>query len=233
MKTIRIFLLIFFLGFIANAQEKKTMVRTTRSGDLEGKVFNKITGEVITNMQLMGLVKEKPGLKMESFYDKYGDLEKSLYDPNNPFKDYSKDPNKRPKIGESFPEFVFKTIDEEEFSSEDLKGNWVLIHFYPITRFINKERWKKLSLDLQKARESFEIVCFGVFAYDDDLIEPVGEFKQEIRLVNNGNGFYSKYHIIEIPTTVLINPEGIIVKYFYESDPIDFLSFLKDTSSDN
>jgi hypothetical protein len=233
MKTIRIFLLIFFLGFIANAQEKKTMVRTTRSGDLEGKVFNKITGEVITNMQLMGLLKEKPGLKMESFYDKYGDLEKSLYDPNNPCKDYSKDPNKRPKIGESFPEFVFKTIDEEEFSSEDLKGNWVLIHFYPITRFINKERWKKLSLDLQKARESFEIVCFGVFAYDDDLIEPVGEFKQEIRLVNNGNGFYSKYHIIEIPTTVLINPEGIIVKYFYESDPIDFLSFLKDTSSDN
>lgn len=227
MKSVFIIFLIFFSSILCFAQETKVISRSTKSGDLEGKVFNKITGELITNMQLMELLKVKPGLQMENFYDKYGDLEKCLYDPTAPFKRYSRDQELRPKLGEEFPEFVFSSIEGEEFSSNQLNGKWVLIHFTPFSEFINKDLWGKLVLDLRLARKNDGVECFGLFAYDDDLNEPVGEFQPDVKLVNNGSGFFARYHIIETPTTVLINPEGIVIQYFYGNDPIDFLKFLK------
>lgn len=208
-------------------KKKKTLTRTTRSGDLEGKVFNKLTGEVITNMQLMELLKEKPGLKMELFFDRYGELEKSIYDPSNPFKHYNRDPEKQPKRSETFPEFSFNSVDGDEFVSEELIGKWVLIQFNPFPDFMDKNQWTNLVSDLRKSRKEYEIECIGVFSYDDDLGALVEEFQPDIKLVNNGNGFFSRYHIIQIPTTVLIDPSGVLVTYFYGNDPIDFLPFLK------
>lgn len=227
MKAIPIFLILLFLTFYSSAQERQLVSRSRASENLEGKVVNKNTGKRINNFELSKLLREKPGLSMEMLYDKYGNLEKCLYDPNDPFKKYPRDPEKRPQIGEPFPEFVFTTINGEKYSGKALKGNWVLIHFRALGQFIQKETWERLVLDLQKARTEFDITALGVFAYDDDLNELVGEFQPDIKLVKNAYGFFSRFHLIQSPTTVLIDPEGIVIEYFYGGDPIDFFRYLE------
>ncbi|SIN65874.1 hypothetical protein SAMN05444394_0229 [Algoriphagus halophilus] len=175
----------------------------------------------------MELLKEKPGLELQHLYGKYGELEKALYDPNEPYKKYRRDPELRPKIGENFPEFVFKTIEGEEFGKDQLNEKWVLIHFNHLTQFIKKPVWDKLYLDLQKAKKNYSIECFSLFAYEEDLKTSFGEYQPIIHLVNNGRGFFERYHIIKSPTSVLINPDGLVIQYYFESEAIEFLPFLE------
>ena len=64
LKSYLVFLLLFISTSFGYAQTTKVYGRSTRSEDLEGKVFNKLSGELITNLQLSELLKEKPGLQL-------------------------------------------------------------------------------------------------------------------------------------------------------------------------
>ncbi|OOG76197.1 peroxiredoxin [Algoriphagus sp. A40] len=228
----RVSILLLFLVFSTlsslKAQSTPVLVPETRKTRVDEILYNKQTGEKMTGEQLYLLLKEKPGLQLEAHYNRFGQPEKFLYDPANPFFKKEKDPNLRPKIGEDFPEFTFTTIDGKTYPSEELRGSWLLLHFYPIIMAINEDRWEKMQKDLNTARaQGIKIEGFGIFSTDKDLIPVVGKYQDAIHLVNKAHGFYEMFHIIEIPTTILIGPDGKVVNYFYVDEKIDFLEILK------
>lgn len=225
-----LFLLIITSHFPLKAQQSTVILPETRKVRVDEILYNKQTGEKMTGEQLYTLLKEKPGLQMEAKYNRFGEPEKFIYDPNNPFFERKKDPNLRPKVGEKFPEFTLTTIEGNTFASEDLRGSWLLLHFYPIVQIINKDRWEKMRSDIKTAREKgVEIKGFGIFSTDKDLIPAVGEYQDIIHLVNKAYGFYEMFHIIEIPTTILIDPNGKVIKYYFIDEKIDFLEILNET----
>ncbi len=222
-----LFLLVLTSTFSLVAQQTTVLLPETRKMRVDEILYNKQTGEKMTAEQLQLLLQENPGLRLEPIYNRFGETEKFLYDPVNPFFERKKDPNLRPKIGEKFPVLTLRTLNGESFSSEDLRGSWVILHFFPIIHAIQKPRWEKLRSDLQTARKSgVQIEGFGVFATDKDPASVVGEYQDVIHLVNSARGFYDMFHIIEIPTTILIDPDGTVVSYFYKDDKIEFLEFV-------
>lgn len=227
----RVLFSLLFLTFSSlssvKAQSTTTLMPETRKTRVDEILYNKQTGEKMTGEQLYLLLKEKPGLQLEAQYNRFGQAEKFLYDPANPFFKKEKDPNLRPKVGEEFPEFTLRTLDGKTFPSEELRGSWLLLHFFPIIVAINENHWEKMRNDLKTARaKGIKIEGFGIFSTDKDPIPVVGKYQDAIHLVNNAFGFYEMFHIIEIPTTILINPEGKVVKYFYVNDKVDFLEIL-------
>jgi peroxiredoxin len=222
--------LVFTSHFSLKAQQNTVILPETRKVRVDEMLYNKQTGEKMTGEQLYLLLKEKPGLQMETKYNRFGEPEQFIYDPNNPFFNAKKDPNLRPKVEETFPEFTLRTLEGNTFASEDLRGSWLLLHFCPIIQAVNKDRWEKMRSDIKTAREKgFEIKGFGIFSTDKDPIPVVGEYQDMIHLVNKAYGFFEMFHIIEIPTTILIDPSGKIIKYYFIGENIEFLEIMNGT----
>lgn len=226
------FLLLFFYAASTNtswAQVKTVLVPERRQVRVDDLLYNKQTGEKMSGEQLFQLLQDKPGIQLETIYNRYGEPEKIYYDPQNPFYKKALDPKLRPQVGEQFPLFSFRDIENQLHHAEDLRGSWVVIYFYPILESIREKDWAVLAEDIQALKEkNVKIKGFGVFATSNDPKPVVGQYQENIRLVNNGHGFFETYQLIEFPATFLIDPSGKIVSYWNRSEQINLLETIQE-----
>lgn len=183
----------------------------------------------MTGEQLMELLKVRPGLQLEPIYNVYGEVERYYYDPLDPFKEVpDRDPELRPKAGEPFPEFIFRPEGEKEIGSKALKGSWVIITFYPPLQYMKETFWEDLYGQLDSLPLEVKSSTFALFSDDEpNLKEKFGKWEGEIKLVQNARNFFQIYNIIEHPTTFLLDPEGKVVKLFYNNEAIVLGKYIK------
>lgn len=121
--------------------------------------------------------------------------------------------------GEKAPEIEAQLLNGEDFKLSDLQGNYVLVDFWgswcPPCRQANKKlvplykkyegkKFKVLSVAIEKKSGSASRAIAKDNLYWDLHIV------QENRFVLQ-NSIAMKYNVTDLPTTVLINPEGNIM----------------------
>lgn len=214
----------FLITQISFSQTKELRAYTSPSTELSGKLFNTQTGKFFSDEDIQKLKVDIPNFRYEPVYEVAGKVEKYLFDPNEPQKIVRRNPALQPKVGESFPEFVFQTVKGKELTSASLNGKWTLLYFKNSLSTLNQAQFEKLLSDLVEVSKEEKIEAIAIFAYDEP-IETLLE-NRPIDGVKNGNGFFQRFHLTSMPTVFLINPEGQTTAKFEGIKPIEFRSYL-------
>ena len=224
------FLFIIFL--LANtsfllAQEGRKIGYSYSTVSTENKVYWKNTDQLMTRSELMKLKEETPNFSLEPVYNKYGQLEKYYFDPSDPFKKTTRNPELQPKTGEQFPEFYFKTLENEEVTHEELKGKWVVLFFRNSIQNLSKEQFEGLYQSVLEAKKHTELEAFAIFSYSENLKSELDNYQPQIQLINNGVGYFQIFNLVSMPTTFLINPKGILVAKFEGNQKIELERYIQ------
>ncbi|RAI92011.1 TlpA family protein disulfide reductase [Algoriphagus yeomjeoni] len=220
----RLFISCLFIALISCSKESSlvqdqnvtvTKVSTTVRHSLDDKLFNAKTGEPISMEEFSKMIKENPTIGLDKIYDKYGNPEKFLYNPDEPSKNYSRrDPSLQPQIGQKFPDFTFTTIANKEISSEEMLGKWVIVRFDFFADKMDIDNYVSFSEEINKVSKSANLTTV-LCSLDtkENIDRELSMFSDVIHLVGDGQGFFAKYHITRMPTTILIDPSQNVVSY--------------------
>lgn len=172
---------------------------------------------------------KNPEIRFEHVINKYGKIDRYYYNPNNILTEFpNRDKSQQIKEGQLFPEFVFKTIDNEIIDSEKQRGKWVLIRFELFTRFMNKGSIEKLNNQINKLEESKDLISIICLADNKQNIKnEMALIDSNFKLVDGGRNFHEKFNIVGFPTTLLLDKQGRVYKYFYNRDEIDLEALFK------
>jgi peroxiredoxin len=183
---------------------------------ISDKVFYKETGEKITHEELQNILKENPGISFETVYNKYGEREKFLYDPNNIIigGKKSRKAENQTQPGERFPEFVFKTLENDSIDSEKIKGKWVIIRFELFASLVNRDIISTIDEDISKSSLKEEIIPILCLADSrENVAKAFGSEESSFKFVSNAKNFHEMFNIVSFPTTVIIDRDGKVFKY--------------------
>lgn len=229
-----VFTLIFFLIVLESYPQKSGDISTTYKNVLSGKVYDKATGKKLSNKELGKLLHKYPNIIFERIINEQGEYSKYYFDSNN-IKHQDKtliiNRNKKNqiKITESFTDFIFTTIDKEILKSKDLKGSWIILRFELLTRFVRVPEILKLNSIVVELNKNHKIVPIVCFADSEQNIK--SKFNQQdllFKFVGDGGNFQEKYNIIQFPTTIILDTNGKVHKYFYANDKIDIENIILD-----
>lgn len=226
---------LLFLLLVTFSYNVFAQFTTSTSIKVSGNVYNKQTGQQLTEEETNNLIKENPGIVFEHVYDKKGILEKLLFDPNNILTGsvvLRKEEN-QVKSGELFPEFVFNTVDGEKIASKKLRDSWILLRFELFSKVINPEEITSLERQIVEFNLTDKLTAVILFADTEaDIKKNFGTGGSIFKLVPDGRNFHEMYNIIKFPTTILIDKNRVVYKYYSRNEKIDF-NKLKQMSAGN
>ncbi|GAB2498435.1 TlpA family protein disulfide reductase [Algoriphagus taiwanensis] len=217
----------FAIAFSSFAQEVKKEGYSYKNTHIENILYWKTTDQLVTLEEMAKISEEFPKFTVEAVYNKYGQVEKYYFDPNNPYVSTTRKVELQPKMEEEFPEFFFETLNGEKFDKENMKGKWILLYFRHSIRNMNSKQFEEIHTEVLEAKKVTEIEAFAVFSYDENLESLLGAYQPDIHLVNNGVGFFQLFQLVAMPTSFLINPEGILVAKFQGMEKVQILDYLK------
>ncbi len=224
----RRFLMLFFLcgALTANAQTVRAVkqrVKLRTSETWNAKIYNKVTGERISEEQLMEIVRERGSTHLDKEYNKFGQATKAYYHPDSAhLRIRNRDIHKQIQPGKELPEFVFTLVDGEKLRSKKLRGKWVLLKFDLVVQFLDYPDYEALAAQVDALDEKYPLVavtCLG--DNEENIRNRIGDKYDPILWLGEGTGFQEKYFISRLPTTVLIDPQGKVVKYFRYHEKMD------------
>lgn len=217
MKSFFLSLFIIF-GVESFAQTQET---TISNFNPSGKIYNKHTGEKISDREFGEFIRNNPRVSFEFIINKYGEVEKYLLDMTTRTSVKSSGSN-QVQPGEEFPEFVFNTVEGRELASKDLLGNWILVRFELTTNMVSKSSYLEFDQKISQSNNEVELEVISCFKDSKTAINNFFDSSlTNIHLVADAQNFNLKYDIIRWPTNVLIDPQGKVVKYFFRLDEID------------
>jgi peroxiredoxin len=202
----------------------------TTSERIEGKVYYKNTGQKISDEELIKIITNNPGIAFERIYNKYGKLEKLYYDPDGVHDSLPPVHSRENQIktGEKFPEFVFKTVDKEILDSEKLLGKWILLRFEVFTKFINRDEIDSISYQIKESQIGEHLVAILCLADSKQNINKEFDANRlAFKLVPDARNFHKMFKIVNFPTSILIDREGKVFKYYYLGDTIPFEELMR------
>lgn len=217
--------IIFLLGCAPSFAQISTHVGAVQHVEIidwkQTKLINKKTGEEMSEKDFAELVKEHPKLVLERSINKFGHVDKMFFDPDNLRVDGRKIRNEelQPKVGDLFPEFVFKTLSGKVYESSELTNDYVLVafDFFP-------QRSSSISLNdrLKSFKNVNSFLCFA----SDDMISENTDFT-EFEIVNfNTINFQEKFNITT-PVAFLLDKNKKVLAKINRDNLDDLNKFLK------
>lgn len=208
-----IFIVLLFIGnFTYSQQVKQTIIlKKIEPKIIYDNLFNLETGEKISKKEFELLVKTNGNIKIETFYDKYGTVEKRYYNPKPAEGERRNSINKKPEKGESFPDFIFETIDNKKIELDNFKGKLVIISFGLINDNVlaNKREIIEIDSKIKASNRSAEIESILLFRESKEEIMNVFDLNStNFKIIPNGEGFINKWNILRFPTTIIIDKDG-------------------------
>ena len=231
-----ILFLMLSLSIQAFSQETISVQREVKRVDNDfsiEKVYNKKTGEKISNEEFLKLITENPNLSLERVYDDSGNVIKYLYDPEKRNSTSGKNTvHKAPEKNEEFPSLRLKTIDGETIKMEDLKGKMVILRMEMEAdsfRF-KKHEIEELDKAINQTGRKSEIEAIIIFRTSKQDVESGFDLKDSnFKLIPNGANFQNKLNIRSFPTTIVIDKEGRLINQFNSSKRMDILKLLNES----
>lgn len=223
-----IFLLFFFTAVAVNANAQTTSVVKQRvkmytTERWNAKIYNKVTGERISEDELMEITHEHGRTYLEKDYDKYGHATRAYYHPDSAHMTIrNRDQHKQIPPGENLPEFVFTLVDGEKLRSKKLRGKWVLLKFDLVVEFLDYPDYEALATQVKTLEKKYPIVAVTCLRDNEENIRNgIGQKYAPILWMGEGTGFQEKYFISRLPTSILLDPQGKVVKYFRYHEKMD------------
>ncbi|MEZ2414508.1 peroxiredoxin family protein [Muriicola sp. E247] len=224
-------LLILTIGISSLSYSQQKQVSVSYSVTKEARVldtdliYNKTTGEKISEKEFRKLVKLNPRLNLERLYDARGNIIRYIYDPNNQNVPQRRYPYSVAPKGKPYPNFILNTTNEEQIELEKLKGKLVIVRFELFSSGLRFKQNEVEDLDqkinaLDNQEEIESIIIFGVGK--EEVEKGFSLANTNFKLVSDGEIFFDKYQIDRFPMTALIDKEGNLIDYFKYSEDIDF-----------
>lgn len=196
-----------------------------------GKVYDKHSGLKLSNTELDSLFEIHPFFHVDMEYEigRDGTKERYWFKPADlEVRSYAVNKRHlilRPLVGKKFPGFLMKTIDGETIDSDSLLGQYVLLRFDNATEprlYFQPRVLKKVSDTIQSRKlPVVPIVVFGMRQFEFDRF-PVNSDSLGFNVVINGNLFGERYHLKRFPTTILLDPQGVVLGYYIGRQKIDW-----------
>tara|TARA_R100000935_G_scaffold35020_1_gene55795 strand:+ start:472 stop:1011 length:540 start_codon:yes stop_codon:yes gene_type:complete len=127
---------------------------------------------------------------------------------------------KQPDIGDAFPKFRTKTVNNEKTSSKDLKGKIVVINFQLMLRapFAKIDEIKMVE-DYVSSKENMESLIFSISG-NEDAVNFVEENKLNSKIVADATNFTRRYGVFKFPTYMLVDREGNFLGSYTKTDEL-------------
>jgi peroxiredoxin len=214
------FILLILLTISLNALSQ-TPKRFIKSFDPSGKLYNKHTGEKISDAAFNEYIKDNPRVTFDYEIDKFGEVSKYLLDTTSRTAARINSENKV-AVGNKFPEFVFRSIDEKLIASAALKGQWVILKFELFLQMADTQSYEEFNQKLTDLGDQHEIVTIICLMESESQVrEAVSTDLSNIHLIPDASNFHIRYGISSTPSLILINPEGKVVDYYRKWSEID------------
>jgi len=220
MKSFNITLLLTIL-ICFEAFSQTTREISVSSFDPSGKIYNKHTGEKISDEEFAHYIKNNPRVSFENEVNKYGDIEKYFLDTTRRSSVRISVENQT-KLGEELPEFVFKSIEQTKIISSDLKGQWVLLRFELLLKMVDSLSLVEFDKQITMASHKDDILMLICFIESkSEIVKKLNVDVSNIHIIPDARNFHTRYSIAQMPTTILLDPDGKVAKYYYADDKID------------
>ncbi len=186
-------------------------------------VYDSATMELIPYKVVSEMIRKNPNLGLKPNYNRYGDLDSYIYEPHRGSSNSDRDPHLRDPIGQRLKEFVFKDLKNKQYSLTELRGKKVIVHFEMITnpRILDTLAFQLRAQLFNDLMANQQHMAFVLFIDGPGLITKnlaVEHFK--FPLIPDSQNFGVRYHIVQFPTTILIDQNGRVVNYL-EKTQID------------
>ena len=221
MKNKFLIILMSFSVMVAFCQNETFTKKFTRTKVLKidfSKIYYKKTGKKIKENEFVKLVKNNPNLQIENIIGIDGEIEKYLVFFEKGKKSLKNNRNNPIIKGDLFPNFIAKTIENEEIDLKDHKGKIIILRFEleANTFRFKKEEIKQIDLlinKIEKKEEKIKSIIF--FASNElDIEEGFDLQNSNFELIPNSLNFHQKFSITKFPTTIIIDKNGKLVDYF-------------------
>lgn len=181
------------------------------------KIYNKETGKRINDKELQNLININPNIVLEPCINKYGNIESYEVDPNRTDRVLQRDVLMRTPIGEEFPLFVMRTVENEALKLKKLKGKNVLLQFQlsfvkPFFRVTTLRDFSDFATELKNTMDIEAIVVTE--SPKQEILNSIDVENYDVKIVPNGRNFNQRYLLVKFPGIVLIDVEGKLVGYY-------------------
>ena len=214
------------------AQEQFSVPYEKRRVDTEfsvDKLYNKKTGEQVSQQEFAQLIKQNPNLALEQVYDSEGNTVKYFYDPDKPISSAATERGNAITVGSSYPELTLKTVDGKKINLKDLKGKMVILRF---EMEADSFRFKKHEIEemdrvINATQRKSEIEAIIVFDATEQQIKQGFDLENSnFKLIPNGHNFHRKLNVNSFPHTVILDKQGRLMGEFSFSEEIDISAWL-------
>lgn len=121
-------------------------------------------------------------------------------------------------MGKPFIDFTAQTLDNRVFRLSSLKGNYILLNFWSAGCAPCREENKKISMNYDKFDKKLSIVSFSIDKNKDTWMKASKSDNivwTNVSDLQGDNGVIkTKYGVQAIPTSFLIDKDGLIVEKF-------------------
>lgn len=216
-----IFTLLLFVVITFESVSQTTVEKSVTTFDPSGRIYNKFTGKKISDDEFADFIKNNPRVSFENVVNKYGEVEKYLLDTTRRNSGRISKENQT-KLSEELPEFVFKSIENKEIISSELEGKWVLLRFEIFLKMVDSLSIVEFDKQISKANDKEDILMIICFMESkSEIISKLNTDVSNIYVIPDAKNFHNRYSIAQMPTTILLDPDGRVVRYYYSGDKID------------
>lgn len=206
-----LFFLIFLIPVCAKAQN---FIHQNVRVSADTKVVDAISGEVYSKEEAAEF-REKGIGEFWPVYDKYGDVEYLKY-----YADKRTEPlrsmEKRVKPKEVFPPFVMESVNGKIFDSEKLKDRYLILQFQAalIKPFYDEQKAREFNKAAEILSKEYALTALLISSADKDRMLQHYRIENSVfQLIPSGGAFFQRYHIIKMPSIVLIAPGNRLIAY--------------------
>lgn len=212
-----------------------TKVIKTRDHEFnENIVYDKKTGEKISPGEFRKIIKENPRVRLGKVYNEKGEIEKYLLDREPPTGNITMSNHQSNGNGNVFPDFVFRTIDNQKIRLSDLAGKTVIIRceVSPGGPSFREAEIKNLEASVSRLKKKADVLMMIVFrSSKKEILANLDAEDYHSAFVPDGMGFFIRNNIKRYPSTLVIDKNGKLVNTYYHSRDIDLPEILEQTNT--
>ena len=199
----------------SDVKHTQTHRKSTFKVDESTPIFDKETGKQLTEEEFRDIIKKNPRVHLEKEINESGNIARLIYDPNGSGITM-RDPNKRVKPNEAFPEFIFTTTTNEQLASKDLAGNVIVLYFNMALAepYASQQKFADFEKVLKGSPISSNILPIIItHSNTEEALAFTKDTPVPYPIVPNAINFFDRYTVIKFPSFVVINKDGTLGAY--------------------
>jgi peroxiredoxin len=189
--------------------------------DENSTIYDKETGRKLPFDEMVSLLNQTPRIYAlvteidETGKPAYYVLRKRTKEELEAGHPFLANDHKKPEIGQPILPYVMQGADGKTYSSDKLKGKYVLLSFWNKLEnpYLGVNQTEQINTLLEKAKEKkVKLVSLGTtLATQEECLKAMEEMNLGFVPIPESTGFKNRYGMFRTPSYLLIGPEGTLL----------------------